>query len=95
MPQRCFGVGSPGLRLSLIGTYFVSFQLISPYPTKYPSRMATKANTRSEGWGRAQILIVTLAFIASWALVPTSVLEATWQAEQQQMASWSGSATHD
>lgn len=57
--------------------------------------MATRANTRTDGWGRTLLLIGTLVFMAAWALIPASVLEATWQAEQQQMASWSGSSTHD
>lgn len=57
--------------------------------------MATKANTRTDGWGRTLLLIGTLVFMAAWALIPVSVLETTWQAEQQQMASWSGIATHD
>ncbi|QLQ25083.1 MAG: hypothetical protein HZT41_09615 [Dechloromonas sp.] len=37
----------------------------------------------------ATLLIAGLA--AAWALIPTKVLEATWQAEQRQMSAWAGS----
>ena len=40
----------------------------------------------------ATLLIAGLA--AAWALIPTKVLEATWQAEQQQMSAWAGESAN-
>ncbi|MDP1573066.1 MAG: DUF4400 domain-containing protein [Pseudomonadota bacterium] len=44
---------------------------------------------RSE-WGSFIAVILFVALMAVWALIPCKVLEATWQSEQTQMSTWAG-----
>lgn len=51
--------------------------------------MARQEQKRGE-WGPFFAMLLLIGFTAAWALIPVHVLDATWQAEQQQMKSWAG-----
>ena len=41
-------------------------------------------------WGALFAVLLLIGLLATWALIPSRVIDATWNAEQQQMASWAG-----
>lgn len=41
-------------------------------------------------WGSFFAVLLLVGFMAVWALIPVRIIEATWQAEQQQMSAWAG-----
>jgi hypothetical protein len=45
-------------------------------------------------WATFIATLLIAGLMAAWALIPTKVLEATWQAEQQQMSAWAGESTN-
>jgi hypothetical protein len=49
-----------------------------------------RKDQRNDEWGRFIAILLTIGFIAAWALIPSKVLESTWAAEQQQMTTWAG-----
>lgn len=51
--------------------------------------MARQEQKRGE-WGSFFAILLFVGFMAAWALIPVRVLDATWQAEQQQMSTWAG-----
>lgn len=44
-------------------------------------------------WATFVAPLLIAGLMAAWALIPTKALEATWQAEQQQMSAWTGEPT--
>ena len=51
--------------------------------------MARQGQKRGE-WGSFFAVLLLIGFLAAWALIPVRVIDATWQAEQQQMTRWAG-----
>jgi hypothetical protein len=51
--------------------------------------MARQDQKRGE-WGALFVVLLLIGFLATWALIPARVIDATWNAEQQQMATWAG-----
>jgi hypothetical protein len=51
--------------------------------------MARQEQKRGE-WGSFFAVLLLIGFLAAWALIPVRVIDATWQAEQQQMTRWAG-----
>lgn len=51
--------------------------------------MARQDQKRGE-WGALFAVLLLIGLLATWALIPTRVIDATWNAEQQQMATWAG-----
>jgi len=45
-------------------------------------------------WATFIATILVAGLVGTWALIPTKVLEATWQAEQQQLSAWAGESAH-
>jgi hypothetical protein len=45
-------------------------------------------------WATFIATLLIAGLMAAWALIPAKVLEATWQAEQQQMSAWTGESTN-
>jgi len=45
-------------------------------------------------WGTFIAVILFVGLMATWALIPSKVLEASWQAEQTQMKTWAGDAAN-
>jgi hypothetical protein len=45
-------------------------------------------------WGTFIATLLIASLMAAWALIPTKVLEATWQAEQQQLSAWAGESAN-
>ncbi|MDD5298817.1 MAG: DUF4400 domain-containing protein, partial [Rhodocyclaceae bacterium] len=41
-------------------------------------------------WGVFVALVLFIGFLATWALIPSTALEATWRTEQEQMAAMAG-----
>ncbi|HMW53724.1 MAG TPA: DUF4400 domain-containing protein [Rhodocyclaceae bacterium] len=52
--------------------------------------MPRQEHQRKGEWTAFFATLLAVGIVALWALIPTQVLEATWQAEQQQMSSWAG-----
>jgi hypothetical protein len=55
--------------------------------------MARQEQKRGE-WGSFIAVLLLIGFLASWALIPVRVIDATWLAEQQQMTRWAGEGAH-
>lgn len=51
--------------------------------------MARQEQKRGE-WGSFFAVLLLIGFLAVWVLIPVRVIDATWQAEQQQMTRWAG-----
>lgn len=51
--------------------------------------MARQEQKRGE-WGSFFAVLLLVGLLAAWALIPVRVIDATWQAEQQQMTRWAG-----
>ena len=51
--------------------------------------MARQEQKRGE-WGSCFAVLLLIGLLAAWALIPVRVIDATWQAEQQQMTRWAG-----
>lgn len=51
--------------------------------------MARQEQKRGE-WGSFFAVLLLVGLLAVWALIPVRVIDATWQAEQQQMTRWAG-----
>ena len=51
--------------------------------------MARQEQKRGE-WGSFFAVLLLIGFLAAWALIPVRVIDATWEAEQQQMTRWAG-----
>ncbi len=51
--------------------------------------MARQEQKRGE-WGSFFAVLLLIGLLAAWALIPVRVIDATWQAEQQQMTRWAG-----
>jgi hypothetical protein len=51
--------------------------------------MARQEQKRGE-WGSFIAVLLLIGVLASWALIPVRVIDATWLAEQQQMTRWAG-----
>jgi hypothetical protein len=51
--------------------------------------MARQEQKRGE-WGSFFAVLLLSGFLAVWVLIPVRVIDATWQAEQQQMTRWAG-----
>lgn len=45
-------------------------------------------------WGALFAVLLLIGLLAIWALIPTRVIDATWNAEQQQMATWAGNGAN-
>lgn len=45
-------------------------------------------------WATFIATLLVAGLLAAWALIPTKVLEATWQVEQQQMSAWAGESAN-
>ena len=56
--------------------------------------MARRDNTKQGEWASFFTVLLFAGLVATWAMVPAKVVEATWQAEQQQMATWAGESAH-
>lgn len=46
-------------------------------------------------WGAFIATLLVVGMVAIWALIPTRVMEATWQSEQTQMMLWAGESSND
>ena len=51
--------------------------------------MARQEQKRGE-WGSFFAVLLLVGLLAAWALIPVRVIDATWEAEQQQMTRWAG-----
>ncbi|GAB1392989.1 hypothetical protein MASR1M60_11520 [Rhodocyclaceae bacterium] len=51
--------------------------------------MARQEQKRGE-WGSFIAVLLLIGVLATWALIPVRVIDATWLAEQQQMTRWAG-----
>jgi hypothetical protein len=45
-------------------------------------------------WGALFAVLLLIGLLAIWALIPARVIDATWNAEQQQMATWAGNGAN-
>ena len=52
--------------------------------------MPRREQHRKGEWGAFVATLLIVGLVVLWAMIPTRVLEATWQSEQQQMASSAG-----
>ena len=49
-----------------------------------------RQDQRRGEWGSFIAVLLLIGFLAAWALIPVRVIDATWEAEQQQMTRWAG-----
>lgn len=56
--------------------------------------MPRQGHQRKGEWSAFFATLLAVGFVALWALMPAKVLEAMWQAEQQQMSSWAGESAN-
>lgn len=56
--------------------------------------MAGRAHTQqSQQWAGMLAVLIMAGLVAAWALIPSVVLEQTWQAERAQLRAWAGERT--
>jgi hypothetical protein len=55
--------------------------------------MARQATKKQGEWWVFVATIMLVGFVAAWALIPSRVLEQTWQAERAQLRAWAGERT--
>ena len=54
--------------------------------------MARQEKKRSE-WGAFFSILLMVAILAAWALIPVKAIEASWRTEQETMTAWAGEGT--
>jgi len=55
--------------------------------------MAGKTHHQSQQWTGFLAILALVGLVAAWALIPSVVLEQTWQAERAQLRAWAGERT--